>query len=148
MNFNKLIVLSGFLIMICFYSCGKVDVKKTDGTPPSKTEITSVDQSSKESDGADTLTKEEFFSQTLVQDIAGDENDDLEGYLEDEIYPVVSKSTKVTLEKISGSFYLLSYDENGKMKSFLIQEFFNPVTEEVFFEKKDYNGDPSRQFIK
>lgn len=121
---------------------------KKEGSKTQQTDLNSVNDSGKESDVSDTLTKEEFFSQTLVQDIAGDENEDLEGYLEEVIYPEISKSGKVTLEKISGSMYILSYDENGKLKHVIIEEFFNPSAEEVFFEKRDFAGDYMKQFIK
>ena len=135
-----------FFTLLAFYSCGKKDIKETDPSKPTQTEINPTKES--ESDVADTLSKEEFFSSTLVQDIAGDENDDLEAYLEDEIYPIVAKSKKVTLEKMSGSLYLLSYDDNGTMKNLLIQEFFNPLEEEVFFEKKEISSDAIKQFVK
>ncbi len=133
--------------VFALYSCGKKEIKTNDDTPPTKTEI-NPSGSQTESDVADSLSKEELFSTTLVQDIAGDENEDLQVYLEDTIYPMVAKSHKVTLDKISGSLYLLSFEENGKMKNILIQEFFDPQEEDVMFDKREVSFDAVKQFVK
>ena len=97
---------------------------------------------------AENMTKEEIFSSTLVQDIAGDENEDLEMYLEEVIYPMVSKSNKVTLEKISGSLYLLSYDDNGTMKNLILQEYYSPSKDEMVFDKTETQTNAVKQFVK
>ena len=94
------------------------------------------------------MTKEEVFSSTLVQDIAGEENEALEIYLEEVIYPIASKSNKVTLDKISGSLFLLSYDENGTMKHWIIKEYYSPVKDEMVFEKVETQSDAVKQFVK
>lgn len=125
-----------FLILIftVSFSCKKDDSEKqssSDNKIP-KTEVNNEGES-------DTImTPQEIFSSALVQNILGiEEDDDLEVYLEEEIYPVVSKSNKVTLDKISSSEYLLTYGDEGNRKYFLLQKFYDPVKDEFVFEKKE-----------
>ena len=112
------------LILLCtvFYSCNK-DSSKEQNSSKSGKQTEEVADTETESDTE--MTPEEIFSSSLVQDIMGDEeNADLQIYLEEQIYPLVSKSGKVTLDKISSSLYLLSYEEGGVMKNYLLQKFY------------------------
>ncbi|MBS1514430.1 MAG: hypothetical protein JSS63_05340 [Bacteroidetes bacterium] len=132
------------LLAVLFISCSKEDKQKTDN----KQNQTTSQQNNAVDDTDTNMTKEEIFSSTLVQDIAGDENEDLQIYLEEVIYPMVSKSNKVTLEKISGSLYLLSYDDNGTMKNLLLQEYYSPVKDEMIFDKIETQTNAVKQFVK
>ncbi len=135
------ILFLAFLLM----SCSKEDKTKSE---PKQNSTTTTTQTTSSGDVDTNMTKEEIFSSTLVQDIAGDENEDLEMYLEEVIYPMVSKSGKVTLEKISGSVYLLSYDDNGTMKNLIIQEYYSPSKDEMVFDKTETQATAIKQFIK
>ncbi|HMQ69410.1 MAG TPA: hypothetical protein PKA90_10370 [Ignavibacteria bacterium] len=137
-------IFSIFMVTMFLFSCGKGDEQKEK----SKTENNqTLEESSDESDT--TMTVEEAFSTALVQVIIGDEEDpDLQDYLEEVIYPAASKSDKVTMDKISSSLYLLSYNENGSMKNFLIQKFYNPVDDEFVFEKRETDLNSFKQFVK
>ena len=95
------------------------------------------------------LSPEEIFSSTLVEDILQTGNDeDLKIYLEEEIYPLVSNSNKVTLDRVSASLYLLTYEDNGDDKNFIIQKFYSPVNFEVFFEKRETETNAINQYFK
>lgn len=131
------------IVSVIFTSCNKDTPPKQTSNDNPKTEITD------EGDTDSTMTVEEIFSSALVQNILGDESDeDLQIYLEEIIYPLVSKSNKVTMDKISSSLYLLSYDENGVMKNYMIQKFYNPGKDEFVFEKKETQTDAVKQFGK
>lgn len=95
------------------------------------------------------LSPEEIFSSTLVDDIlqAGDD-EDLKLYLEEEIFPLVSNSNEVTLDRVSASLYLLTYDDNGTDRNFIIQKFYSPVNFEVFFEKRETETNALNQYFK
>lgn len=141
--YKMLRIIPFVLLAVLFISCSKEDKQKTE-TKQNQNSTQNADV-----DEADTnMTKEEVFSSTLVQDIAGDENEDLQIYLEEVIYPMVSKSSKVTLEKISGSLYLLSYDDNGTMKNLLIQEYYSPGKDEMVFDKIETQTNAVKQFVK
>jgi hypothetical protein len=95
------------------------------------------------------LTPAESFASTLCQDILNDDSEvELESYLIDVIYPKVSASTKVTIDKISSSIYLLTYFEGSTEKHFLIQKYFNPQKEEMFFESSETSLSPNKQYLK
>jgi hypothetical protein len=131
------------LLTFILSSCSKEDKPRTDSN-----NSTTQNQPNANDLSGENMTKEEIFSSTLVQDIAGDENEELEIYLEEVIYPMVSKSNKVSLEKISGSLYLLTYDDNGTIKNLLIQEYYSPVKDEMVFDKIETQTNAVKQFIK
>lgn len=136
------------LILLCtvFYSCNK-DSSKEQNSSKSGKQTEEVADTETESDTE--MTPEEIFSSSLVQDIMGDEeNADLQIYLEEQIYPLVSKSGKVTLDKISSSLYLLSYEEGGVMKNYLLQKFYDPVKDEFLFDKTETQLNAVKQFVK
>ncbi|MFA5405598.1 MAG: hypothetical protein WC358_11750 [Ignavibacteria bacterium] len=139
-NILKYILFS--IIVITFISCGKDDVVK-------KIEK-KVQTEYAEDDDMDTtaLTPQEAFSNALVNNILNTDDEDLQIYLEDEIYPIVSKSNKTTIDKISSSLILLQYEESGNTKNILIQKFYNPVKDEFFFEKREVQSDAIKQFLK
>ncbi|MBK8983995.1 MAG: hypothetical protein IPM38_17170 [Ignavibacteria bacterium] len=96
-----------------------------------------------------TMTPEEIFSSALVQDILGDEEDaDLQFYLEEEIYPLLATAGKVTIDRISSSLYLISFQENGIQKNFLIKKYFDPQNPEIKFERTETQSGPESQFLK
>jgi len=130
-------------LSVILMSCSKEDKSKTE-----QSNNTSQNQSNSNDESNENMTKEEIFSSTLVQDISGGENEALEIYLEEIIYPMVSKSNKVTLDKISGSLYLLSYDDNGAMKNLLIQEYYSPAKDEIVFDKTETQTNAVKQFVK
>jgi len=124
------------LLTLLIISCG--DDKKND------TETTDKDESDTIS-----LSSEELFSSTLLEDILqSSEDDDLKSYLEEEIYPIVSNSTKVTIDRVSASLYLLTYDENGVQKNFVIQKFYNPSSLEMHFEINEIETNAADQYLK
>ena len=84
------------------------------------------------------LEKDEMFGAVLTNDFLNEEDEELENYLMTQIYPLVSTSKKVTIDKISGSEYMLIYDEANNTKRMLIKKYYNPLAEEVFFERSEY----------
>lgn len=135
-----------FLILLSFVliSCNKEEKKeRTQRENDNNTEQTEENVT-----GSDTtMTPEEMFSSALVEDIVGESDDALEIYLEEQFYPVASKS-KVSLDRISSSLYLFTYYENGVMKNFLIQKFYDPGKDEFVYEKMETQTNAMRQFLK
>ncbi len=121
-----------------FISCGN------------KTNETVIRNNQENNEGEDTtsLSPPEAFSYVLSNQILGANDEDLELYLENEIYPMVSKSEKVTIDEISSSLFLLTYYEGETEKNLLIQKFYNPVKDEIFFVKSETTLTPKKQFLK
>ncbi len=130
-------------IALILFSCNK------ENSTRQRTESPRTDTQNEESDSDTAMTAEESFSGALVEDIMGENEDvDLQYYLEEQIYPLITKSDKVTIDRISSSLYLLSYNENGVMKNFLLQKFYNPVKDEIVFEKSETQLNSVKQFVK
>ena len=130
--FKKLIIL--FLVIISF-SCGK--------------EKEQPDELSSE-DNADTvsLSPKELFSITMTESILNTEDDDdLNAYLEEEIYPIVKSSDKVTIDRITSSLYLLTTVINNSEKFYMIRKFYNPQTDEIFFDKSEVQFDIKKLYF-
>lgn len=129
------------LIVITFISCSKDDVKK-------KVEKKVETEVANDDEDTTAMTPKEIFSDALTSNILNDNDEDLQVYLEETIYPLVSNSKKVTIDKISSSLYLLQYEEGGNQKNILLQKFYNPSNDEFFFEKRDVQNDAIKQFLK
>ncbi|MFZ1319924.1 MAG: hypothetical protein WAT71_00060 [Ignavibacteria bacterium] len=128
-----------FLFAIALYSCGD----KTD-KPTSDNSMNQVETAEDT-----TMTPDEIFSTSLIQDIIGVEEDiDLQVYLEEEIYPMLSTAGKVSIDKISSSLYLLSYQESGAGKNFILKKYFDPQNNEIKFEKTETQLTPEDMFLK
>ena len=142
MMISKLVIV--LIICSVFISCDKET--KTDQSS-SKSDKGTNEITESETDSV--MTPEEIFSSSLVQDIMGEDDDiELQIYLEEQIYPLVLKSNKITIDKISSSLYLLSYEESGVMKNFILQKFYNPVKDEFVFDKTETHINSFKQFVK
>ena len=142
MMISKLVIV--LIICSVFISCDKET--KTDQSS-SKSDKGTNEITESETDSV--MTPEEIFSSSLVQDIIGDDEDiELQIYLEEQIYPLVLKSNKITIDKISSSLYLLSYEESGIIKNFILQKFYNPVKDEFVFDKTETQINSFKQFVK
>ena len=132
-----------FIIIFLFlFSCGKEQNKNIRIEKTIDNQTSEVDKDTTE------LSPQEIFSTALTDNILDIEDEDLQVYLEEEIYPAISKSNKVTIDKISSSLYLLQYDDKGTLKNILLQKFYNPSKDEFFFEKKEIQSDAIKQFVK
>jgi hypothetical protein len=138
MNYRLLLIILSLMII----SCSKNDNTKTDNDK-------NKDSITEDIDDTTSLSPQEAFSAVLTDDFIDEGNDeDLQIYLEDEIYPMISGTNKLTFNKISSSMYLLSYTDNGEYKNLLIQKFYNVQKDEVFFEKEFVNYDAKKFYIK
>lgn len=77
------------------------------------------------------------FAITLVEDFINEDDPELEAFLEKVIYPIIAKADKVTIDKLSDTVYLITYFLEGVEKNVLIEKYFSPSKEEIFFEYKE-----------
>ena len=142
--FLSLIILtSGFLILITGCS------KEKNNNSVNEQKQQQQQQLGIDDEDTTALTPAESFASTLCQDILNDESEvDLESYLIDVIYPKVSGSSKVTIDQVSSSIYLLTYFEGNNEKHMLIQKYYNPKKDEIYFESVETALSPNKQFLK
>jgi hypothetical protein len=139
------------LIIVCFSAflmaagCGKE--KSTNNEQ--KQQQQQQQQMGIDDEDTTALTPAESFASALCQDILNDDSEvDFESYLIDVVYPKVSGSTKVTIDMVSSSIYLLTYFEGSTEKHMLIQKYYNPQKGEIFFESSETSLSPNKQFLK
>lgn len=107
-----------------------------------------LQQEMEESDTA-SLTPAESFGAVLTQSILNDESEvELESFLSETVYPKISSASKVTIDKISSSLYLLKYYEGTSEKYFLIQKYYNPKEDSITFDITETGLTTSKQFLK
>ena len=128
------------LFALLLFSCS---TKKDDNGTTKQINITTDDV-------ADTveMTAPEAFASTLVNDILQEDDEDLQSYLESDIWPLVSKSPRVTMDKVSASIYLLEFEDNGTDKYFMIQKCYSPVKDEIIYVRKETSLTAIKQFTK
>jgi hypothetical protein len=135
-----------FVSILMINGCGKEKGVKTDNEQKQQQQ---QQQMGIEDEDTTSLTPAESFASVLCQDILNDDSEvDLESYLIDVVYPKISGCTKVTLDQVSSSIYLLTYFEGNTEKHLLIQKYYNPKEDEIFFESSETSLSPSKQFLK
>lgn len=139
MKFRLILILFAALI---FSACGNNEPAHDNNNPDS--------ESTDEEDGDTTsLSDAELFSMVLTNDILqGTEETDLQAYLEEEIYPMVEKASKVTLDRLTASVYILTYELNGSKSSLLLQKFYDPVNQQIVFEKTETGYGLKSQYVR
>jgi len=142
--FLSLIIVS-FSVLALITGCGKEKSINTNKEQKQQQQ----QQIGIEDEDTTSLTPAESFASNLCQDILNDDTEaDLESYLIDVVYPKVSGSTKVTIDIVSSSIYLLTYFEGTIEKHMLIQKYYNPQKQEIFFESSETSLSPNKQFLK
>ena len=140
MKFRLILILFAALL---FSACGNNE--------PVHDENNSDSENTEEQEDGDTtsLSDAELFSMVLTNDILqGTDETDLQAYLEEEIYPMVEKASKVTLDRLTASVYILTYELNGSKSSLLLQKFYDPVNQQIVFEKTETGYGLKSQYVK
>lgn len=137
----KLSVISFLILSVIVMGCGKEKEIKEKNEKV-------LQQEMEESDTA-SLTPAESFGAVLTQSILNDESEvELESFLSETVYPKISSGSKVTIDKISSSLYLLKYYEGTFEKYLLIQKYYNPKEDSITFDITETGLTTSKQFLK
>ena len=134
-------VISFLILSVIVMGCGKErEIKEKNEKV--------LQQEMEESDTA-SLTPAESFGAVLTQSILNDESEvELESFLSEIVYPKISSASKVTIDKISSSLYLLKYYEGTSEKYLLIQKYYNPKEDSITFDITETGLTTSKQFLK
>ena len=127
------------LLGVIFISCSKDNKQDTprEKIPTEQTQKkeTPVDDNTP----ADTnLTPEEKFSSSVMVDFLDDaEDEDLEGFLEDEVFKFSANYTGAAVIGLSPSTWLLALEKDNSTKNYLIQKFVDFKTNEYYFRMNE-----------
>lgn len=137
----KFSFLSFLIFSLFLFGCGKEKEIKEKNEKAIQQELNDNDTTS--------LTPAESFGAALSQSILNDESEvELESFLSEAVYPKVSNSSKVTIDKISSSLYLLKYYDGASEKYLLIQKYYNPQKDIIMFDITDTSLTTAKQFLK
>ncbi|MFA5011353.1 MAG: hypothetical protein WC644_05305 [Ignavibacteria bacterium] len=137
----KLSVISFLIFSVIVMGCGKEKEIKEQNEKVLQQEMEENDTTS--------LTPAESFGAVLAQSILNDESEvELESFLSESVYPKVSSASKVTIDKISSSLYLIKYYEGTAEKYLLIQKYYNPKEDSITFDITETGLTTSKQFLK
>lgn len=137
----RFISISFLLLFLFLIGCGKEKEMKESNKQ-------AIQQEMEENDSV-ALTPAESFGAVLTQSILNDETEvELESFLSEVVYPKMSNSSKVTIDKISSSLYLLKYFEGTAEKYMMIQKYYNPQKDSIIFDITETNLTTAKQFLK
>ncbi len=107
------------------------------------------DKESEESEQTDAqLTPEETLSTSLVQGILGIEDEDLESFIESELYSEIKSGSKVAIDRLSSSVFMIEFEKSGSRKAYIVRKYYDPSKEEFLFEKSVVDSDILKQVIR
>jgi hypothetical protein len=133
MYLKKLFTIFFILIFsLIFLSCSKDKDKVTEKTQQKV-------QEDEDFNPADTnLTVEEKFSTSILGDfLSNSEDDDLAAYLEDQLFKYNEKFRGASLTQLTESLWLVSLENQGTIKNFLLQKFVDFKTNDYYFNLKE-----------
>lgn len=136
--FTKYLLLIAALFLAA--SCSKKDdkpvtdnKKQTVQTPDSQTDeqVTPADTN---------LTPEEKFSTSIMTDFLDEvEDEDLQGFLEDEVFKFSNNYTGAAVISLTSSTWLLSLEKDNSVKNYLIQKYVDFKTNDYYFTMNETN---------
>jgi hypothetical protein len=85
-----------------------------------------------------TLTPEEQFSTSIMSDfLDGSDDEDLQDYLETEIYKYAQNYNGVSVVELSPSTWFVSFEKDGNYKNFILQKYIDFKTSDAYFKMKE-----------
>lgn len=127
------------LLTAAFFSAG---CSKTEDKPQEKRQETTQQQNNDETDNPqDTaMSPEEQFSTSIMTDFLGDsDDDDLQDYIETEIYKNAQNYNGVSMIELSPSTWFVSFEKDGNNKNFILQKYIDFKTSDYYFRMKETN---------
>jgi len=124
-------------LLFAFQGCSKKDEKPVN---EKKQEIRQpqTPEDTVENPEDSTMTPEEQFSSAIMSDFLDDSDDeDLQDYLETEIYKYAQNYNGVSLIELSPSTWFVSFEKDGNNKNFILQKYIDFKTSDVYFRMKE-----------
>ncbi len=139
----KYFLLTLIISLMLAAGCGKDksrDNTQTSGTKEQE-QVNDIDTAE--------MTPAEIFAEALVQNVINDENEpELEDFIAESLYTKLSASPKVTMDRVSSSLFIIKFFENGAEKNLLLQKYYNPKEDEIFFETSETQFSNTKLFLK
>src|SRR5258706_6013616 len=127
------------IISVILAGCSKDNKQDTPKEKPQKEQTQKTDTPVDDNTPIDTnLTPEEKFSGSIMTDFLDDaEDEDLEGFLEDEVFKFSANYTGAAVIGLSPSTWLLSLEKDNSTKNYLIQRYVDFKSNEYYFRMNE-----------
>lgn len=127
------------VLAIIISGCSKDNKQTTTNDKPQIEQIQKTDTPVDDSTPIDTnLTPEEKFSSSVLVDFLDEaEDEDLEGFLEDEVFKFSTNYTGAAVIGLSPSTWLLSLEKDNSTKNYLIQKYVDFKTNDYYFRMNE-----------
>ena len=121
--------------LVLFLSCSREDKQQNQKTSRQETKQEDVDNPS------DTLmTPEEKFSSSIMIDfLDSSEDEDLEGYLQDELFKYSKDYRGASVIQLTNSTWFVSLQSNTNTKNFILQKYVDFGSNDYYFVLKETN---------
>jgi len=128
------------LLFILFISCSKEDKPVTEKKTKTENPPTMEKGDTIENPEDTNMTPEERFSTSIMSDFLNDsEDEDLQGFLEDEVFKYSDTYTGAALVEMTPSTWLLSLEKNNSSKNYIIQKYVDFHTNDYYFRMNETN---------
>ena len=129
----------GILISVILTGCSKDDKQTSTNDKQPTVQNQKIESPVDDNTPIDTnLTPEEKFSSSVMIDFLDDaEDEDLEGFLEDEVFKFSQNYTGAAIIGLSPSTWLLSLEKDNSTKNYLIQKYVDFKTNEYYFKMNE-----------
>lgn len=131
----KIIFYFSFLFILLFFiSCSKEDKQQN-----SKTNKQETKQGENENPADTLMSPEEKFSSSIIYDFLDEnEDEDLQAYLEDELFNKYSKDFRgASVMQLTNTIWFVSLENNNLPKNFLLQKFVDFNSNDYYFILKE-----------
>jgi hypothetical protein len=131
-----------FIFLLCFISCSKKEEKPVVTDNKQQSEQNQNTQAPVDDTApADTnLTPEEKFSSSVMADfLDGSEDEDLAGFLEDEVFKYSNNYTGAAIIGLSSSTWLLALEKDNTTRNYIIQKYVDFKTNDYYFRMNETN---------
>jgi hypothetical protein len=127
--------LLAILSLILFVSCSKEDKQQNQKSSKQDTKQEDIENPS------DTLmTPEEKFSSSIMIDfLDSSEDEDLEGYLQDELFKYSKDYRGASVIQLTNSTWFVSLQNNTSTKNFILQKYVDFNSNDYYFVLKETN---------
>lgn len=115
--------------LFAFLSCSKEDKQQNQKSPK---------QEDIENPSDTLMTPEEKFSSSIMIDfLDSSEDEDLEGYLQDELFKYSKDYRGASVLQLTNSTWFVSLQNNNETKNFLLQKFVDFSSNDYYFVLKE-----------
>lgn len=131
---KRYLIFLFFVSLVIFFSCSKED-KQSNKTGRQETKQEDVENP------ADTIMspEEKFSSSIMIDFLDSSDDEDLDGYLQDELFKYSKDYRGASVVQLTSSTWFVSLQNNTSVKNFILQKYVDFSSNDYYFVLKETN---------